>query len=314
MNVEYLVRRAGFTVVSLVAAVTLVFMMIHLVPGDPVATILGDMYNPEAARNLREQLGLNLPLLQQYGRFISDLFTGNLGTSFITHQSVFTTVLSGFGHTLRLALMALLVSGGLGLLLGIVAAFNRGGPLDAISMTIAVLGVSMPSFWLGILLMILFAVKLGWFPLIGAGEPGNVGDILMHLVLPALTLGLRGAGLIARVTRSSVLEIINQDHVRTARSKGMRPRRVQVRHVIRNAMLPISTIVGLDLGRLLGGTTVVETVFGRPGTGTLLIHAVLNRDYPTIQGAFLLYLTVIIVVNFLVDVAYASLDPRVAFH
>lgn len=313
MSLEYLARRATFTIVSLVAAVTLVFLMIHLVPGDPVATILGDMYNPEAAHNLRQQLGLNLPLWRQYTHFLGDLFTGNLGASFITKQAVLPTVLSGFVHTLRLAALAMLVSGGLGLVLGITAALNRGGPLDAISMTIAVLGVSMPSFWLGILLMILFSVRLGWLPMIGAGEPGNVGDILLHLVLPALTLGLRGAGLTARVTRSAILEMIHQDHVRTARSKGMRERRVNARHVMRNAMLPISTIIGLDVGRLLGGTTVVETVFGRPGTGTLLIKAVLARDYPTIQAAFLLYLTVIIVVNFLVDIAYANLDPRVTY-
>lgn len=313
MTFSYLGRRVVATILSFLGAVTLLFAMVHLVPGDPVSAILGDSYTESAAAILTAQLGLDRPLPVQYGSFLKGLVTGDFGTSFINRQPVFGEVLGNFGFTLQLAAFSLVVSVLLGVPLGLIAALNRGKVADMAAMTIAVLGVSMPAFWLGILLMIVFAVHLGWFPLIGVGNQGDPLDTLRHLVLPGVTLGMRGAGLVARVTRSSVLETLNLDYVRTARSKGAKERTVIFAHAFRNALLPIVTVVGLDLGRMLGGTTVTETVFSRPGTGVLLIQAVLTRDYPTIQGVFVFFLAVIILVNFLVDMLYARLDPRVVY-
>ncbi|HEX7002941.1 MAG TPA: ABC transporter permease [Trueperaceae bacterium] len=313
MSLSYLGRRVLIAMFSLWAAITILFAMIHLVPGDPVSAILGDAYTERAATALRAQLALDRPLPVQYVTYLGSILTGDLGTSYISRQPVMGEVLGNFGFTLRLALAGLAVSVLLGIPLGFIAALRRGRLADIAAMTVAVLGVSMPGFWLGILLMVIFAVQLGWFPLIGIGNEGDVVDIGRHLVLPAVTLGMRGAGLIARVTRSALLETLNQDYVRTARAKGVHDRTVVVAHALRNAMLPIVTVAGLDLGRMLGGTTVIETVFSRPGTGVLLIQAVLTRDYPMIQAAFLLFLTVIIVINLLVDVLYARLDPRVVY-
>lgn len=313
MTATYLIRRVIVALMSAVAAVSIVFLMIHLIPGDPVTTLLGDYYNPVAADNLRRQLGLDLPIWQQYISFLGRLLQGDMGESFITKQPVYTEVMISFGHTIRLALAGLFVGTVIGVPLGILAAVNRGRVLDWLSMNFAILGVSMPSFWVGILLMIVFSVQLGWLPLLGAGNANNLGSMLLHLVLPAVTLGLRGAALTARVTRSAMLEVLGQDYIRTARAVGAGPRRVTYVHALRNALLPIVTVVGLDLGRMLGGTTIVETVFSRPGTGMLLIQGVLNRDYPVIQGAFLVYLLAIIATSLLVDLLYARLDPRVSY-
>lgn len=313
MTASYLGRRLLVAAISLLAAVTILFSMVHLVPGDPVSAILGDAYTERAAAALRTQLGLDRPLLVQYAAFLQGLVTGDLGTSFINRQPVVREVIGNFGFTLQLATVGLLVSILMGVPLGLVAALNRGKAADVAAMAIAVLGVSMPGFWLGILLMIVFAVHLGWFPMIGVGTHGDVLDMGRHLVLPGLTLGMRGAGLIARVTRSSLLETLNLDYVRTARAKGLSERVVTLAHAFRNALLPVVTVAGLDLGRMLGGTTVIETVFSRPGTGILLIQAVLTRDYPLIQATFVFFLLLIIGVNFLVDILYARLDPRVAY-
>lgn len=313
MTLTYITRRLLFAFFSVLVALGLIFLMIHLIPGDPVRSLLGDYYSEQAARNLRAQLGLDLPLWQQYLSFMRSVFTGDMGTSFLTRQPVFPEVMSGFRHTLLLALAGLLVGVVIGVPLGVIAALNRGKVLDLVAMTVAILGVSMPSFWLGILLMLAFSVNLGWLPLLGVGNVSNPTSVLLHLILPALTLGLRGAGLTARVTRSAMLEVINEDYVRTARAKGVANRRVTYAHALRNALLPVVTIVGLDLGRMLGGTTIVETLFSRPGIGLLLIQGVLNRDYPVIQGTFLVYLIAIIAVSLLVDLLYARLDPRVSY-
>jgi ABC-type dipeptide/oligopeptide/nickel transport system permease component len=313
MTATYLTRRFVIAVLTALAASSIIFLMVHLIPGDPVVSLLGDFYSETAAANLRRQLGLDLPLWEQYVRFFQRLLTGDMGTSFITRQPVFAEVVAGFGHTLRLALGGLLVSTVIGVPLGVAAAVYRGKAIDWIAMNVAILGVSMPSFWLGILLMLAFSVHLGWLPLLGAGRPGDAASTVVHLILPSLTLGLRSAGLTARVTRSAMLEVLGQDYVRTARAIGASRWRVIHAHAFRNALLTVVTVVGLDLGRMLGGTTIVEVLFSRPGTGLLLIQGVLNRDYPLIQGAFLIYLIAIIVTNFLVDLLYARLDPRVVY-
>lgn len=288
-------------------------MMVRLVPGDPVQALLGDYMNPAAAQALREQLGLNLPIWQQYVVFLSGLIRGDLGASLINNQPVAQEVLANFGFTVQLAFCGLLLELFLGIPAGLVAARNRGKLPDLLAMAGATVGISVPNFWLAILLMIAFAVQLRWLPLLGVGNPNNPADLASHLVLPAITLGLRGAALVARVTRSSLLEVMAQDYIRTARAKGLRERVVTWNHGFRNALLPIVTVIGTDVARLLGGVTVVETVFSRPGLGTLLIGAVLNRDYPLIQGTFLLIVTVVIVMNLLIDLLYSQLDPRVVY-
>lgn len=313
MRYSYLIRRLLIACANLLAAVSLVFLMVRLIPGDPVSLLLGDAFNPQAAEKLRAELGLNLPLWNQYLDFLRRLFRGNLGTSLITHQPVFEEVFANFGFTLQLAFAGLLVGVLLGVPAGMVAALRRGKLADLVAMTGATVGISMPSFWLGILLMIAFAVELKWLPMFGVGQPAQPLDMVTHLILPAVTLGLRGAALTARVTRSSMLEVLGLDYIRTARGKGLSEFAVTWRHALRNSMLPVVTVVGMDLARMLGGTTVIETVFSRPGIGTLLVGSVLNRDYPMVQGAFLVYLLVIVLSNLLVDLFYARLDPRVAF-
>jgi peptide/nickel transport system permease protein len=313
LRYDYLIRRLLIACANLLAAISLVFLMVRLIPGDPVSLLLGDAFNPEAAEKLRAQLGLNLPLWNQYLDFLRRLFSGSLGTSLITHQPVFGEVFANFGFTLQLAFAGLLVGVLLGVPAGVVAALRRGKLADLVAMSGATVGISMPSFWLGILLMIVFAVELKWLPMFGVGQPGQPLNMVTHLILPAFTLGLRGAALTARVTRSSMLEVLALDYIRTARGKGLSELAVTGRHALRNSMLPVVTVVGMDLARMLGGTTVIETVFSRPGIGTLLVGSVLNRDYPMVQGAFLVYLSVIVLSNLLVDLLYARLDPRVAF-
>ena len=313
MDSGYLVRRLAVGVGTLLAAVSLVFLMIHLIPGDPVRAILGDLYNPTTAEQLTTQLGLDKPLVQQYVDFMSRLVRGDLGTSFLNRQPVLQVVLENLHFTVQLAIVGILVTIALGIPAGIIAALHRGKFADMLMMSASLLGASMPSFWLGILLMIVFAVNLKWLPLMGTGDADGPLGLIQALILPGVTLGLRGAALTARVTRSSMLENLGQDYTQTARAKGLSERVVISRHALRNALLPVVTVVGIDLGRMLGGAAIVEIVFSRPGLGTLLVNAVLDRDYPLIQGTFVVYLTLIILVNLAVDLVYARIDPRVSY-
>jgi ABC-type dipeptide/oligopeptide/nickel transport system permease component len=313
VNASYLIRRLLVGAGTLLAAVSLVFMMIHLIPGDPVKAILGDLYSEETAAQLTTQLGLDKPLWRQYTDFMGGLLRGDLGTSFLNRQPVLQVVLENLQFTVQLAIAGILVTIALGIPAGIFAALHRGKLADLVTMAASLIGASMPSFWLGILLMIVFAVNLKWFPLLGASDDGNPLSAIKYLVLPGLTLGVRGAALTARVTRSSMLENLGQDYTQTARAKGLAERVVIYQHALRNALLPVVTVVGIDLGRMLGGAAIVEIVFSRPGLGTLLVGAVLDRDYPLIQGAFVVYLIMIILVNLLVDLVYARIDPRVSY-
>lgn len=313
MNGNYLVRRLTLGVLTLLAAVSLVFMMIHLIPGDPVKAILGDLYNERAAEQLRTQLGLDQPGWRQYLDSMGNLFTGDLGTSYQNKQPVLEQVTANLKYTIYLAVAGMVVTILVGVPAGILAALKKGKIADFITMAISLIGTSMPSFWLGILLMVVFSVNLKWLPLLGAG--GNEGFFgqIKYLILPGLTLGIRSAALMARVTRSSMLEVMDQDYIRTARAKGVREALVIRRHALRNALLPVISVIGIDLGRMLGGTAIIEIVFSRPGLGTLLVNAVLNRDYPMIQGAFVVYLALIILVNLATDLIYARVDPRISY-
>jgi glutathione transport system permease protein len=292
--------------------VTIVFMILRVVPGDPAAFILGEFATPEAIADLRTRLGLADPLWIQYTRFLGGTVRGDFGTSLVSNQPVLQETLNVFPQTLVLAMAGLAVGIAIGLPAGVIAAQRRNSPLDTLLMGGAAIGASVPSFAVAIILLILFAYKIPIFPVIAVAEATRV-EYFLALILPAVTLGLVLAAALARITRSSVLEVLGYDYVRTARAKGLDGRTVVRRHVLRNAAIPIVTLLGLNLGRLLGGTIVVETVFTRLGVGRLLVGAILARDYTQVQGTIVLFATVLVVLNLAVDLFYGLLDPRVRY-
>jgi peptide/nickel transport system permease protein len=300
--------RRILAVVPVLFGVTLaVFSMLFLVPGDPVKMMLAEFVtNPDQVAQMRAQLHLDEPILTQYGRFVAGAVRGDLGVSIRSRRPVTTEIGENVASTTQLALAAMLVAVTLGVPLGLLAALSRNSWLDVASMGGALLGVSMPSFWLGLLLIFVFSLHLAWFPATGGGD-------LHHLVLPAVTLGMIAAAIIARLTRSSMLEVLGQDYVRTARAKGLGGFSVVVRHALKNALIPIITIFGLQFGNLLAGAVIVETVFSRPGLGRLIVGGILNKDFPLVQGVVLFVATTYVLINLLVDVAYAYADPRIRF-
>jgi peptide/nickel transport system permease protein len=302
------VLRRILAVVPVLFGVTLaVFSMLFLVPGDPVKMMLAEFVTtPDQIAQMRAQLHLDEPILKQYGRFVANAVRGDLGTSIRSRRPVTTEIGENVASTAQLALAAMVVAVGVGIPLGLVAALSRSSWLDVASMGAALLGVSMPSFWLGLLLIFVFSLHLAWFPATGGGD-------LRHLVLPAVTLGMIAAAIIARLTRSSMLEVLGQDYVRTARAKGLGGFSVVVRHALKNALIPIITIFGLQFGNLLAGAVIVETVFSRPGLGRLIVGGILNKDFPLVQGVVLFVATIYVLINLLVDVAYAYADPRIRF-
>ena len=302
------VLRRILAVVPVLFGVTLaVFSMLFLVPGDPVKMMLAEFVTtPDQIAQMRAQLHLDEPVLRQYGRFVASAARGDLGTSIRSRRPVTTEIGENVGSTAQLAVAAMLVAIGLGVPLGLLAALARNTWLDVASMGTALLGVSMPSFWLGLLLIFVFSLHLEWFPATGGGD-------LPHLVLPSVTLGTIAAAIIARLTRSSMLEVLGQDYVRTARAKGLGGFAVVVRHALKNALIPIITIFGLQFGNLLAGAVIVETVFSRPGLGRLIVGGILSKDFPLVQGVVLFVATVYVLINVLVDVAYAYADPRIRF-
>jgi peptide/nickel transport system permease protein len=282
----------------------LVFALLHLVPGDPVEVMLGEYAGAADRVALRARLGLDLPLAEQWLRFVAGLLHGELGTSLVTSRPVATVLAEHLGYTVVLAFAALMLAMLVGLPLGVVAALGAGRLWDGTASVLAMLGMSAPSFVLGPLLIIVFAVQLGWFPVGGASEPAS-------LVLPAVTLASGLAAVLTRMTRAAVLEALLLPHVQAARARGLSEWAVVCGHVCRNAALPVVTVIGLQLGALLGGAVVTETVFNWPGLGQLLIESIARRDYPVVQGAVLLIALTYIVVNGVVDLLYARLDPRI---
>ena len=301
----YLARRV-LAVVPVLFGVTLaVFSMLFLVPGDPVKMMLAEFVTmPDQIERMRAELHLDEPIVMQYGRFVGGAIRGDLGTSIRSRRPVTTEIGENVGSTMLLAATAMVVAVAVGVPLGLIAALSRNSWLDVGSMAVALLGVSMPSFWLGLLLIFVFSLHLAWFPATGGGD-------LAHLVLPALTLGTIASAIIARLTRSSMLEVLGQDYVRTARAKGLAWWGVVVRHALKNALIPVITIFGLQFGNLLAGAVIVETVFSRPGLGRLIVGGILAKDFPLVQGTVLFIATAYVLINVLVDVAYAVVDPRI---
>lgn len=309
----YVLRRLVTSVISIVAIVSFIFLVIHLTPGDPVDVLLGEYWTPELALSVRAKLGLDHPLWLQYVRYTAGVFRGDLGESFRTGRPVVHDILSQYPHTIRLAVASLVFSIILGLPLGVLSALRRNTAIDLAAMTSSLIWLSVPSFWFGLLLILLFSVRLGLFPVTGAGVLGSVPSMAHHIVLPAIALGARMAALVARMTRSAMLDVLGEDFVRTARAKGLPSRRVTYKHALRNALIPIISIIGLDAISLLGGSVVTEMVFSRPGVGSLLVAGVFQRDYPVIVGVLYFFVTAVVLMNFATDLMYAVVDPRIRY-
>jgi len=297
-------RQALQVVPTLFGITVLVFLMIHLIPGDPAVLLAGLESSPEVVARIRAELGLDQPLYAQFWRFLSGALQGDLGTSLRTGAPVIDEIATRFPHTLRLAVGATLLATSLGMVTGILAAIWHNRVWDNIIMVLTLLAVSTPSYWLALMLMLVFSLWLGWLPSIGVGSA-------LHLVLPIVTLGAQSAGIIARMTRAAMLDVLRQDYILTARSKGLGEWPIILKHALRNALIPVITIVGLRFGGLLAGTVLVESVFAIPGIGRMVVDAVLVRDYPMIQGAVLFLATVVILTNMAVDMLYGVADPRV---
>ena len=302
--VRYITTRLVSTLPVLLIVSVLVFLMLHLIPGDPLRIMLAESgASAERVEQIRNQLGLNDPLPVQYGRFVKELVTGEV-RSIRSQRLVVQQYLSLFPETLQLALTALVLAASLGIALGVLAAVNQHRWLDSFSMVLSFVGVSVPNFWLSLVLMWFLAQKLRWLPATGGGS-------FKHLIMPALVLAVQQTALIARLVRAHMVEVLQEDYVKTARAKGLRERSVVFGHALRNALIPTVTLLGLNFGYLLSGAVIVETVFARPGTGRLIVDGIMAKDFPLVQGAVMLTATIYLLVNLLTDVSYAMIDPRI---
>ena len=313
---SYLARRLVLLLPVLAGVSIIIFMVLHLSPGDPAEIMLGSQATKEDLARLHADLGLDEPLHVQYVRWLGHVARGDLGRSLWMKRPVLGEVLTRLRATLLLTASALLVSTTVGIALGVAAAMRPHSMLDRVSAVASLFGASMPSFWLGIVLMVIFALWLGWLPASGMYAPhsgGDLRDLLSHLVLPAVTLAAASVTIVARLTRSAMLESLEQDYVRTARAKGVTERAVVLRHGLGNALVPIVTVVGVQAGYLLGGAVLTETVFAWPGVGTLMVQGILARDFPLVQGCVLVVALSFVLVNLAVDLLYAWLDPRIRY-
>jgi len=299
---RYLIHRLALSSVAMLGVITIVFILLH-VSGDPASLLVTQNATVEDMERIRQAYGLDRPLSVQYARFIGRVVRGDLGYSYRQGLPVTELIFDRIGATFKLALASLAVAIVLGVALGMAAAVRRGSVVDTMAMTAALLGTSMPSFWFGLLLIIVFGVKLGWLPVSGYGG-------LENLVMPALVLGGFYAAQVSRLTRTSLLEVLAQDYIRTGQAKGLRPRTVLFRHALRNAALPVLTVLGLSFGQMLGGAIVVESIFAWPGMGRLAVQAVLGRDFPIVQGVTIVGAAVFLAVNLTVDLIYGWVDPR----
>ncbi len=330
---RYVASRLIQLIFVLIGVSVVVFVTMHVLPGDVAQLLLGEHATNEQLHRLREQLGLDQPVWVQYGRFMLAALQGDLGISVQTNHAALNDVLTAFPVTLQLAIASLLLASLLGIPIGVLSAVWRGSRLDAVVMTLTLFGVSMPIFWLGLMLLLLFAAGLDWLPVGGlmpvgldparitgmsvidsllSANPSMVFASLRHMVLPAITLASVPLALIARITRAEVLSAATADHVRTARAKGVAESRVILRHVLRNAAIPIVTVIGLQAGLLLSGAVLTETIYSLPGLGRLMVDSILSRDYPVVQAGALFIALVFVLVNLAVDILYAALDPRIS--
>ncbi len=310
-SMRRLIGRLISVPVTILGAITISFLILHLTPGDPAEIILGDYATPANVAALRSQLGLEQPIYMQYLGYIASVMRGDFGRSLASGALVLEEIQGVLPYTLSLAAASVLVAIAIGIPLGIIAAVRRNGILDYVTMVISLTGISTPIFVLGFVLLFAFSYRIQVFPMIGVGQQGDIADILLHLVLPSLALGLSSAAVIARTVRSSMLEVLSKDYMRTARAKGLAEGAVLWRHAFRNTLIPTVTIIGIQLGTLVGGTVVTESVFSRQGMGKLLVDAILARDYPRVQGAVAIFALMVVGLNLVTEMTYVILDPRV---
>jgi ABC-type dipeptide/oligopeptide/nickel transport system permease component len=303
---RFVTRRLLLAIPTLAGVLVVAFLLLFVAPGDPVQEMIGERASAETIARLRAELRLDDPLHVQFAHYAGGVLRGDLGTSYITGRPIRQDILERFPRTLQLAGAAMLLATVAGISLGVLSARRPGGWVDRLSLGLAYVGISFPVYWVALLLILLFAVTLRWLPPSGAGG-------LEYLVLPALALGMRSIAFLARVTRSAMLEVLGSDFVRTARAKGLRERVVVMRHALRNALIPVITVLGLDFGNYLTGSILTETIFSWPGLGRYVVTAISRRDFPAIQGAVLFLSAVFVLVNLLTDLAYAKADPRVAY-
>lgn len=331
---RYVVKRLLQAIPVLLGLSVVVFLLMHVFSPDPAPVVLGEHATKAQMHAWRESMGLNEPLPRQYLSFLGGFLHGDLGVSYYTKTPVAQEIMSRFPATVELALVAIVLASVIGIALGVVSAVHKGTPVDAASMLLALVGISMPIFWSGVLMIILFSGMLHWLPSGGrinpllapvggtglflidtlfSGDFEAFGDAVRHIILPALALSLYSMAIITRMTRSSMLDALNEDYVRTARAKGLTPGRVHRHHALRNAMLPVMTVIGLQLGSLLGGAMLTETVFAWPGIGKFIVDSILKSDFPIVQGTVMLIGVIFVIINLIVDIVYAFLDPRIKY-
>jgi ABC-type dipeptide/oligopeptide/nickel transport system permease component len=304
--IAFIVRRLMLSIPTLIGVMIVVFLLLYVAPGDPVQDMVGERADAETIARLRKELHLDEPLPKQFILYAGGVFKGDLGNSYITQRPIIRDIKERFPKTLLLAGSAMLLASILGITIGVLSARNPGGWFDRLGLGLAYLGISFPVYWVGLILILIFAVTLRWLP------PSGYGGI-EYLILPALALGSRSIAFLARVTRSSMLEVLGSDFVRTARAKGLREQVVVARHALRNALIPIITVLGLDFGYYLTGSILTETIFSWPGIGRYVVNAIARRDLPAINGTVLFLSIVFVLVNLITDLAYAKADPRVAY-
>jgi len=308
-----IIRRFFGLILLLLGISFIVFMSLHIAPGDPASIIAGPTASKSDIEGIRHSLGLNKPVLVQYVDYLKNVLHGDLGFSFQTKESVTSALMSRFPNTLNLAIASIIIAIVIGVGSGIISALKQNTWFDAASTTVALAGISIPNFWLGAILILVFAVNLQWFPVGELTAPFWTAAGIQQIFLPAITLGTGSAAMIARMSRSAMLEVIKADYVRTARAKGVKEKSVVMLHCLRNAMIPVITVIGMNFGVLLGGTIITEQVFAINGVGRLMVESIAARDFPMVQGAVLLVATLFVLVNLLVDIVYAFIDPRISY-
>lgn len=310
---KYLIKRLIQLPVILIGVLIFTFLIIQLTPGDPAAALAGPSAGVEEVQAIREELGLNKPIIEQFGNYVWNLLHGNFGRSFTRKTDVAEGLMTAFGNTVYLVLFARIWSILVAIPLGIAAAVKQNTVYDKVCMTGSMLGVSIPTFWLGLMLMFVFSLKLHWLPFSGMGSSMWSWDGILHVILPAFILGLPQVATLARLTRSGMLEVLRQDYIRTARAKGLKQNSIIYRHALKNAALPIITVIGIQTGYMLGGAVVVENIFAWPGLGRYSIASIVSSDYPGIQASILLFALLFLVVNLIIDLIYGLMDPRIKY-
>jgi ABC-type dipeptide/oligopeptide/nickel transport system permease component len=308
---KYIAQRLVFSIPVFLGVATIVFLVVRVIPGDPAVAALGDYASKEAVEALRQRMGLNESLPVQYVQFLAGLARGDLGTSMITGTSIRDDIIHALPYTLELTVLAIIIGTLLGIPIGIYTAIRRNRLADYIGRVLSLTGLSVPAFYLGILLILLLAIHLNWLPAVGGGGMDDLRENLSHLVLPALTLGLVMTASVARLARSAMLNVLRQDYVRTARAKGLKERVVYLRHALRSALIPIVSVTGIWAVSLIGDSVTVEVVFARPGLGKMMVGAILQRDYTALQSIMVIYTGFVVVINLWIDLIYGWVDPRI---